>query len=570
MAKTVLTYLKGCLICLTLLSTQSLCGQQKPEEVDFIDPMDIPLHLSGNFGEMRRYHFHTGLDIKTQKRIGIPVVAVGEGYVSRIKIGPKGYGKAIYITHPSGYTSVYAHLSKMNEDIDAFVKSAQYDLEAFQVDVRVPEGKLVVAQGDEIGRSGNSGSSGGPHLHFEIRETKTEKPINPMRFGFSLSDDIAPAIYEIAAIPIDAYQPNYKPSFYEVSGLRGQNLKLVRNQTVRVWTDKVGFAIRTHDVLNGNSGRCGVRTILLMDGKDTLHIREIERLDFNTWHQIQAQRMRSPLIAAKKHFQRSYLLPNMSLEMHDKNSVDGLIDLSDGKVHQLSYIVIDDFGNKSSLQFSVEKRSIPHVLDGAYVSQRTAFDKEALLTTEGASLYLPAFSLYEDTYLFGRTKSDGNQTSYELGDFEIPIQGLARVSIDATEKPWTERHYIEINDLLEKEWLALETVLEEGSLKAETESLGEFRVQLDDKKPVLDTSSIRLDMKGKRRFSFTVKDEESGLASIEGYLNDRWILLDYDKKRDRVSFSRDDVRFPPGNYTLTLIAVDRVGNQQTFKQKISW
>ena len=159
----------------------------------FVKPLDIPLILSGTFGELRSNHFHSGLDIKTQQREGLNVYASAEGYVSRIKISHWGYGKALYITHPNGYTTVYGHLKKFSPTIEAYVKRHQYEKEKFQIQLFPKEDELKVTKKQVVALSGNSGGSGGPHLHYEIRDANA-RPTNPMLFGIEIKDTKAPQI----------------------------------------------------------------------------------------------------------------------------------------------------------------------------------------------------------------------------------------------------------------------------------------------------------------------------------------------------------------------------------------
>jgi murein DD-endopeptidase MepM/ murein hydrolase activator NlpD len=146
----------------------------------FISPVKIPLALSANFGELRIDHFHSGVDIKTQGATGKEILATASGYVYRISISPGGFGNAIYLRHPAGYSTVYGHLERFTPEIDKYVKEQQYLKKTFTITLFPPKDKFPVTQGDVIGFSGNSGSSAGPHLHYEIRKSDTEAPVNPL------------------------------------------------------------------------------------------------------------------------------------------------------------------------------------------------------------------------------------------------------------------------------------------------------------------------------------------------------------------------------------------------------
>src|SRR5687768_16097598 len=164
----------------------------------FRNPVSIPMSLSGNFGELRSNHYHMGLDIRTNKRENLPVVAAAEGYIAKVKIEAGGFGRAIYINHPNGYTTLYAHLNNFNSALEAYIKRRQYELESWSVYIDIPPDAFPVRKGDFIAYSGNTGGSQAPHLHFEIRTTSTDVNVNPLLFGFSLPDNVKPRISRLA------------------------------------------------------------------------------------------------------------------------------------------------------------------------------------------------------------------------------------------------------------------------------------------------------------------------------------------------------------------------------------
>ena len=171
-------YMRLIIIPFLFFISVSMAQNSYPQDY-FQSPLEIPLILSGTFAELRSNHFHSGLDIKTQQQSGLKVMAAASGFVSRIKVSHFGYGKALYITHPNGYTTVYAHLQNFNPEIDAYIKHRQYKNESYEIELFPKAGELLVNNGDIVAYSGNTGGSGGPHLHFEIRN-KQEHPMNPM------------------------------------------------------------------------------------------------------------------------------------------------------------------------------------------------------------------------------------------------------------------------------------------------------------------------------------------------------------------------------------------------------
>ncbi|MEO0527194.1 MAG: M23 family metallopeptidase, partial [Bacteroidota bacterium] len=179
-------------LALFIFFLNQVVAQENYPKDAFRSPLDIPLVLAGTFGELRSNHFHSGIDIKTQQRQGLPIYAIGDGTVTRIKISLWGYGKAIYIAHPNGYTSVYAHLQKFSPEIEKYLKKIQYQKKSYAVEVFPDYGELKVIKGDVIAFGGNTGGSSGPHLHFEIRNSVSEKPTNPLFYGFEVRDATNP------------------------------------------------------------------------------------------------------------------------------------------------------------------------------------------------------------------------------------------------------------------------------------------------------------------------------------------------------------------------------------------
>ena len=210
--------IRSILVLLAFSVAISAVAQEFPK---YGKPLDIPIYLSATFGELRPNHLHAGLDIKTQGVEGKKVYAVADGYISRIGVSPYGYGNVLYITHYDGYTSVYAHLQRFSGEIAKYVKQYQYKHKKFTSQIYPDKDKFPIKKGDLIAYSGNSGGSGGPHLHFEIRHTVSEKPVNPMYFGYKIEDDVRPLIQGVAVYPVDeesTLEGGIKPKYYSVTG----------------------------------------------------------------------------------------------------------------------------------------------------------------------------------------------------------------------------------------------------------------------------------------------------------------------------------------------------------------
>ena len=240
------------------------CNAQDKYPTDYFrSPLEIPIVLSGSFGELRSNHFHSGLDIKTQGKQGLKVITVADGYVSRINVKQYGYGKAIYVTHPNGFTSVYGHLSKFNDEIEAYVKSIQYKKENYTTgNLFLDKDKFQLKKGDILAYSGDTGGSGGPHLHFEIRDNQ-ERPLNPLMFGFDIKDTTPPVIFGLYGYPLSEYshiKGRTKRIKIRVSKQKDGSYK---SDTINAY-GKIGFGIVSTDRQDLASNNNGVNKIQTM------------------------------------------------------------------------------------------------------------------------------------------------------------------------------------------------------------------------------------------------------------------------------------------------------------------
>jgi hypothetical protein len=251
------------IILISLLFFNSLSDNPKNKN-QFISPLKIPLSLSANFGELRADHFHSGVDIKTQGTTGKEVVATASGYVYAITVSPGGFGRAIYIRHPSGYSTVYGHLEKFNDVIEEYVKAVQYEKKSFLVTLYPTSDKFPVKQGEVIAFSGNSGSSGGPHLHYEIRKSEGEMPVNPLSFDFGTTDKIKPVIEKLVIYPINRntlINSQNRKKWINVTGSNGKYS--VPDDTEINISGLAGFGIKSFDLIDEGTNKCSVYSIEL-------------------------------------------------------------------------------------------------------------------------------------------------------------------------------------------------------------------------------------------------------------------------------------------------------------------
>jgi murein DD-endopeptidase MepM/ murein hydrolase activator NlpD len=566
------------LLVASLLYSGIVFSQNKDYPQDYFrSPLDIPLNLSGNFGELRTNHFHAGLDIKTQQTEGLKLYAVADGYVSRIKVSPFGYGYAIYITHPIGYTTVYGHCKKYSDRINAYVKEQQYKLKSFSVDLKLDSTMLPVTKGEVIGLSGNSGGSGGPHLHFEVRETLSEKVVNPLLFGFNVQDHVKPGISGIWVVPMnDSAWVNGGQLPVNILCKNGSGSCSLQSTTPPTVYGDVAFAVHTTDGLDGNGNRCGIYRIELMVDSLLVYGQRMDRLDFTTNRAMNAHTIYERFKKHKSSIHGSYRLPGNPLDIYDNLVNDGVLRFNDGKLHKCEYQVIDFNGNKSTLKFNVQGakapgKAKPEVPPLAYWN----WEKDNSYDNGEVKIAMKAFTLYEDLEL-NISKSQKIQNAvgptYLIASSYEPVHNTYSLCLNAAGvKPALANKALVVRYDLEKEKVYPElSKLENGWLCSNPLYLGYFSIMIDTVKPSVASSDFALNMKGRTQFSMRISDGLSGVDQIIPTIDGEWILMEYDAKANRLTYYFDERRLAHGKHEFELEVKDAVGNSKIYKSSFEW
>jgi hypothetical protein len=313
-------------------------------------------YLAGTFGELRSNHFHSGIDIKTGGREGLNVYAAADGYVSRIKIQVHGYGKAIYIDHPNGYTTVYAHLQHYNPYIDSIIRAIQYKNKSFTVNYFPPKGSIKIKKGEVIAKSGNTGGSMGPHLHFEIRNRKQE-PINPLLFGFKeIKDNVRPTISNLAVTPLtinSRVNGEFNETVFQTKLIENGTYQLASNDTIFV---KGAFHLNLAaiDKLNGVPNKNGIYT-LQVAVDDTIYYKlNVDKFSFAHTRMINEHINYRLYKSIGKRYYKIYYNNKNKLGFYDSFTDKGILNFNDFKAHHIKVICADAYGNQSTLKFIVK------------------------------------------------------------------------------------------------------------------------------------------------------------------------------------------------------------------------
>jgi len=551
----------------TILSISAF-GQE--DSANFAAPLDIPLYLSGNFAEIRRNHFHTGIDIKTQGVEGKRVLAAEKGKVSRINVSPYGYGLALYIEHPNGYTTVYGHLLEYNDEIKQVVRQKQYEEESFRVDFS-PDEDIVVEKGEFIALSGNTGGSGGPHLHFEIRRTSDEHPLNPLKFGFDIKDDIPPRIRGVRFHPLSdttLINGEHESKSFVVHGSSGK-YRLKSDGQIAVY-GAFGISIHALDFLNGYPNKCGLYEVHLRVNEETICRQRFDELDFSTSRNINAYKAYDVYRTNNWHYHKSFIEPGNELEIYLPETKDrGIMHFAEAGTHNVNYVVKDAYENISTLNFSFETLAEPN---GALPEAKPydayfKYDQENSFTySEELAVIVPEGALYQDLKLnFGREmpKSDLLSARYSLHHEMVPLDDYMEVSITADDVPQNIRKHVLAAQYSTAGYASYITGSWEGDqFTFKSKSFGKFALAADSVAPEL-TPLTRTSgsLNDNTVLRFRVSDDRSGIGSYNAYLNGKWVLTAYEPKAKTISVIFEGTNPLPSGNELRVEVEDAVGNK---------
>ncbi len=557
-------------ILLGVMASGSIAAQ------DYLPPLNIPLVLSGNFGEIRSNHFHTGLDIKTQGRTGLPVVSIADGEVVRIKVSPYGYGLALYIKHPDGNTSVYGHLDRFAPDIAAWVEDQQYQKESFALNLYPQAGQFPVKQGQEIGKSGNSGSSGGPHLHFEIRDTRTEEPLNPQQFGFKINDSTLPSVYglQVEAMDEGSHVNGKGQDNFSMGGSYG-NYALKNGETITA-NGNIAFSLHTIDRYDDANNKCGIYSIVFVAAGDTLYQVQFDRLNFSTNRYINAH-INYPLYSTyKKHYHRLHQVKNNALAIYPTLKNKGVLACTEDKEIPVSITVWDWMGNQSQLNFTVNSTSEQKLraLPATPYQQRVKCMEQFEWKSEMATVSIPAATLYYDAELdFKSEIREDGLPELTVGNDKFAAQKAftLRLKIPEALLPYQENLYlgkVAANDRIYPDNTG---DVVNGWFTAKNREFGTYTLALDTIAPSVRAFNLSdgKTVRNGNRLRFRIKDGGAGIDSYNLYIDDQWALATYDFRTGAVTHTFDSNRVTAGDHVLKLVVTDKLGNTETLSYSIT-
>ncbi len=557
-------------------------GDEPKDRSIFISPVKIPISLSANFGELRADHFHSGIDVRTQGVTGKEVLAAASGYVYRISVSPGGFGKALYIRHPSGYSTVYGHLDRFNPEIQEYVNSRQYEEKSFMVTLWPAKDKFRYEQGDLIAYSGNSGSSSGPHLHYEIRKSDDEVPVNPLMFEFGIKDDIRPVIENLVIYPAGKktmINNHNKQLKLNVNGDSG-NYRISSDNKISI-SGLAGFGFKSYDLLNGSYNKCSVYAIELKIDNIPVFNYKMDAFSFNESRYVNSHIDYETLQREKTYIERAFVLPNDKLNAYGNVVNNGIFNFADERKHNVELVVSDIHNNRSVLTFNVN--SVPAVVrenqaktdDNSPVMM--PYNRNNKFVSKNITVNIPSGALY-DTLYFEFKRSAGNPLMFsdifQIHNKYTPLHKSYNISIKPdriAEGKQSKMLIIQLTDEIQK--VPLSSTWNNGYLSANTNTFGTFCIGIDTIPPLISQNgfSSGANLTGKSNIKIKITDELSGIKTYEPLIDGEWALFEYDQKNNLLIYTFDSKRIQKGTkHNLILKVTDNKDNLSTYKCEFIW
>jgi hypothetical protein len=530
----------------------------------FIYPVDARISLAANFGELRPNHYHMGLDCRTDQVVNKHVKAAADGYISRVTVEPFGYGQAIYINHPNGLTTVYGHLNRFFSGLEKYVREKQYEQEKWNVDLTFPPAMFPVKQGQFIAYSGSTGGSSGPHTHFEIRDTKTDKVLNEMLFGLPIPDKVPPTIIRLAMY--DRTKSTYSQS-PKLFGLKKVGSDYTTNESViPVHSDKVSFGISANDKQSGSHNPNGIfEAIIYLDGVP-LSAFELDSISYAETHYVNAHVDYKTHAAGGPYIEHLSRLPGYLQGVYKDINGDGVIELHDNDVHQVKVVVKDPYLNTSMLNFKIQKGTVDNDPPAVSVKEAIEFQPNEVnvFETSDVQLYFPEATFYDSVAFTHSEKnadaSDVYSPVYSLLSGLIPSQDYFTLRIKA-DKPVPE----DLKDkmLIRQSWKGRDEVSKatrKGDwYSAKFNNFGDFELLADDVPPL-----IHVDFHDGANISryhtivVTPTDNNDQVKNFRAELDGKWLMFTNDKGRKYIYYF--DEHCPKGQHELQISVQDEAGN----------
>ncbi len=527
----------------------------------FRNPLNIPILLAGNFGECRPNHFHSGIDIKTNGKENLPVHAAADGYVSRIKLEKGGFGHAIYITHPNGYTTLYAHLNRYFPALQQYAEDKQYELQSWAIDLSLPAGQFPVKKGQQIAWSGNTGASTAPHLHFEIRDTKTEHPLNPLLFGFDVKDDVAPVPQQLSFYAYGTSIYDQQPTL--VTLRRDGDHYTSTQPVVMLPSGDVGMGVLVNDFMNGSHNTLNFYTAQWWLDDTLMGSIRLDNIGYDVTRYLHAYVDYKLKRETGKWYQLLFQLPGNQLDVIYPwlNNRKGRMNIEDGRTHKVSIGLVDASGNKTSLELMVKKDGD---LQPAACTKKFEARKPNELNDPNIRFGLNDLSLYDDFCFHLDVRHDPESFSdrYGVGNSDVPVHSYFDLNIKPNKiVPFELRDKVVMMYSDGKSEDGTGATFDNGWYQSRQRKFGTFWLTADTVAPVIIAlQKPNANLSKAKQLRFSVKEGMTSVKKFTALLDGNWLCFE---PRGQIFFYNFDEHCKKGKHRLVVTAEDENGNSRT-------
>ncbi len=530
-------------------------------------PLHIELRYSGTFSELRPNHFHGGVDLKTKGREGQPVYAIEDGHIRRIKVGTGGYGKVIYIDHGDSYTSVYGHLSQFSPRIQSYIKAEQYASKSYEIERYFSNERFHIAKGEVIGYSGNTGNSFGPHLHFEVREQKGQIPLNPLNFGLDATDNDAPTLLGLYI---------YEGEMANSNDLKFNRKKIVlhpvsETQQTEFISDTlevapfIGIGVEAFDRLEQSLNKNGMYQIDLSIQDSSLVSLTFDRFSFEASPHINKVIDYEFEQESNKDVQLLFKPRDLVIEMYKKTLNQGIIKVDSIPLKAVVSLK-DHSGNETKATLFFKNSGVVSNLKRAKYS--TAIDTTLQSISSTIRLRAKKNAMISSENLSIALRGDTLSIRPDYGYLEEPIEVSYRFSEATLERVINERMYL--GKLNEKGKISYIAKAKDSVFEVSLNTPGNYFLASDTIPPSVTPMNFQMNqnVNNFRYLSIGVQDQETFISRYNGYINDQWVLFEYEPKEDRLRFDLNDIILLEGKHTIRIEVEDALGNKTDWYTEI--
>lgn len=529
---------------------------------DYHPPLDIPLVLASNFGELRPNHFHMGLDFKTNGVTGLKLYSISDGFIKRVVVSPYGYGKVVYIQHPDGKTSVYAHCSEFTGKLKDFVTNKIIELRNNQIDLELKSTDLPIKKGEVFALSGNTGSSTAPHLHFELRETATDAGLNPLLHGFKLEDHQSPELFGVKVYSLTKEGYRY-PNMSKERTVKGSNGAYELNDTISIpanfcsRTGGIGFAFDMIDRLDGASNKCGVLGYELYIGENIIFNSKIEKVPFESTRYVNCHKDFEEYANHSKNYHKAFRTIENSLPIYGNGL--GIIKSKPGEILDLKLKAFDAAGNESILTFTVriEAGEINEfddiITNPSYLNPSFG----ASFKRGNVELSFPKYAVYEPI------RMNVENFSKTIGIRDIPVHKGYSLKISNITNGKDQNYYLLFRTAKGRTRVVSSEIVGTSINAEDVKYFGDFYVAQDSIAPTIKPE--RTSITNSRKLTWTISDSQSGIKSYALTIGNTWIPVDYEyKDKTLTAYLPETLN---SEFTLKLVLTDGCGNEAIWQKE---